>query len=109
MTCVREIDTVHRCGGEEFAVVLPNTDVDGGCRVADRVIRVVRDEPFGQGDLRQLVTVSIGIAAYPGHGRSPTEVLHAADEALYAAKREGRDRWEVAGIPPPATAVSQAG
>ena len=109
MTCVREMDTVARCGGEEFAVVLPDTDVDGGCRVADRVIRVVRAEPFRHGDLWQMVTVSIGVASFPGHGRTATEVLHAADEALYAAKHEGRDRWEVAVIPPSSAAVSQAG
>ncbi len=109
MTCVREMDTVARYGGEEFAVVLPDTDSAGGCRVAERVIRVVREEPFWHGSLSQMVTVSIGVAAFPGHGRTPTEILHAADEALYAAKREGRDRWEVAGSAPSAAAVSQAG
>jgi diguanylate cyclase (GGDEF)-like protein len=109
MTCVREMDTVARYGGEEFAVVLPDTDVAGGCRVAERVIKVVRAEPFQHGDLWQAVTVSIGVASFPGHGRSATEVLHAADEALYAAKHEGRDRWEVARTSPSAAAVSQAG
>jgi two-component system cell cycle response regulator len=109
MSCVREVDTVARYGGEEFAVLLPDTDTDGGCRVADRVLRVVREEPFGHGDLTQRVTVSIGVASFPGHGRTPTEVLHAADEALYVAKHEGRDRWEVAGNTPSAAAVSQAG
>jgi two-component system cell cycle response regulator len=109
MTCVREMDTVARYGGEEFAVVLPDTDVAGGCRVAERVISAVREEPFRHGDLGQAVTVSIGVASFPGHGRSGAEVLHAADEALYAAKHEGRDRWEVASISPSAAAVSQAG
>jgi diguanylate cyclase (GGDEF)-like protein len=109
MTCVREMDTVARYGGEEFAMVLPDTDIAGGCRVAERVIRVVREEPFRHGELWQAVTVSIGVASFPGHGRSAAEVLHAADEALYAAKHEGRDRWEVAAISPSAAAVSQAG
>ncbi|HST81691.1 MAG TPA: sensor domain-containing diguanylate cyclase [Kineosporiaceae bacterium] len=109
LTCVRELDTVARYGGEEFAVVLPETDIAGGCRVAERVLRVVREEPFWLGELSQMVTVSIGVASFPGHGRTPTELLHAADEALYVAKREGRDRWEVAGIAPSAAAVSQAG
>jgi len=109
LSCVREMDTVARYGGEEFAVVLPETDVAGGCRVAERVIKAVRDEPFHDGELTQAVTVSIGVASFPGHGRSATEVLHAADEALYAAKHEGRDRWEVAGISPSAAAVPQAG
>ena len=109
LTCVREMDTVARYGGEEFAVVLPDTDVTGGCRVAERVITAVRQEPFRHGDQEQAVTVSIGVAAFPGHGRTPAELLQAADEALYAAKREGRDRWEVAGVSPSASAVSQAG
>jgi diguanylate cyclase (GGDEF)-like protein len=103
------MDTVARYGGEEFAVVLPDTDVAGGCRVAERVIKLVRAEPFRHGELGQMVTVSIGVAAFPVHGRSATEVLHAADEGLYAAKHAGRDRWEVARIPPSAAAVSQAG
>ena len=44
-------------------------------------------------------TTSVGIAVYPEHGRTPESVIHAADEALYRAKREGRDRWSAAGVP----------
>ena len=107
--CLREVDTVARYGGEEFTVILPETDVDGGTRVAERIIDAVRAEPFGPGELRRAVTVSVGVAAFPAHGRSVTEVLRSADSALYAAKRAGRDRWCVAGISPEAAAVSQAG
>jgi len=53
LSCVREMDTVARYGGEEFAVLLPDTDLEGGCRVAERVISVVRAEPFRRGELRQ--------------------------------------------------------
>jgi two-component system, cell cycle response regulator len=109
LTVFRGMDTVARYGGEEFAVVLPETDLDGGCHAAERVMEVVRAEPFQHGELCWPVTVSIGVAAYPGHGRSGAELLQAADAALYTAKNEGRDRWEVARISPPASAVSQAG
>jgi diguanylate cyclase (GGDEF)-like protein len=109
LTVFREMDTVARYGGEEFAVVLPETDIEGGCRAAERVIEVVRAEPFRHGELRRSVTVSIGVAAFPRHGRTAAELLQAADAALYAAKGEGRDRWEVARISPSASTVSQAG
>lgn len=109
MTCVREMDTVARYGGEEFAVVLRDTDLDGGRKVATRVLNIVREQPFRHGDLRESVTVSIGVAAFPMHGRTTADVLRAADEALYEAKRNGRDRYHVASSEPSGSAVSQAG
>jgi two-component system cell cycle response regulator len=95
--CLREVDVVARYGGEEFAVVLPETDASGAASVATRVVAAIRSEPFESlGHVRR-VTVSVGVASFPDHGRSAAEVMRAADGALYVAKRAGRDRWCLAG------------
>jgi two-component system cell cycle response regulator len=95
--CLREVDVVARYGGEEFAVVLPETDCAGASSVATRIVAAIRSEPFMcQGRVR-VVTVSVGVASFPDHGRTAAEVMRAADGALYAAKRGGRDRWCLAG------------
>jgi diguanylate cyclase (GGDEF)-like protein len=106
---IRDIDTVARYGGEEFVLLLPETGVDGAGRVAQRVCEGVRAEPFGDPDpatgatLR--LTVSIGGAVFPQHGGSAATLIASADNALYFAKRAGRDQWVIAGqetlYPPP--------
>ncbi len=103
--CVREVDTVARYGGEEFVVIVPETDVAGAENLAERLRAVVRDEPFVVGEALVPVTVSVGIAALPTHARSGSGLVRAADLGLYAAKRSGRDRCEVA----PITGVVPAG
>ncbi|MFN8076823.1 MAG: diguanylate cyclase [Kineosporiaceae bacterium] len=95
--CLREVDTVARYGGEEFCVIAPETDLAGARRVADRIVQVVRAEPFTVGRRSRPVTVSVGVAVFPDHGTGAAELMGAADVALYAAKRTGRDRWVVAG------------
>ncbi|BCY15056.1 diguanylate cyclase [Actinoplanes sp. L3-i22] len=99
---LREVDVAFRQGGEEFVVLLPETDAYGGVIVAERLGALVRDRPVhidprrpGLAD-RIPVTVSIGIAVFPEHGATAQDVLDAADEALYAAKNAGRDTYRLA-------------
>ncbi|GIE97763.1 GGDEF domain-containing protein [Paractinoplanes rishiriensis] len=99
---LREVDVAFRQGGEEFVVLLPETDAYGGAIVAERLGAAVRARPVpieprrpGQPD-RIPVTVSIGVAVFPEHGADAQQVLHAADDALYAAKRAGRDTYRLA-------------
>ncbi len=108
-SCVRDVDVVTRFGGEEFAIVLPETDVEGAGRVAERILNAIRAQPFRHGEQQCSVTVSIGMASFPGPGHSGAEVIQAADEALYQAKRAGRDRWNVVEIAATPSPVSQAG
>ena len=85
---VRRIDRVGRMGGEEFALVLPDTGEHEGYVLAERLRARVR-ENFAQ-DLFPL-TISFGVAAYPTHGATTASLLKAADQALYTAKEFGRD------------------
>jgi diguanylate cyclase (GGDEF)-like protein len=83
----RRIDVAARVGGEEFALLAPDTDEHGAYVLADRLRREVR-EAFGKTGL----TVSLGIASYPKHGGTAEELLSGADRAIFAAKSLGRDR-----------------
>ncbi|RKH35994.1 diguanylate cyclase [Corallococcus praedator] len=89
---VRETDLVARYGGEEFAILLPCTHLPGALTVAERVRRGVSDLHAGpEGALR--VTASLGVSSFPHRAiLTPEQLLLTADEALYRAKREGRDR-----------------
>ncbi|MDQ3740871.1 MAG: diguanylate cyclase, partial [Actinomycetota bacterium] len=83
----RPFDTPARYGGEEFAVVLPNTGESEGRLAAERLRQAI-----GEAAMDPSVTVSIGIASYPADGRDGDTLVRAADEALYASKRAGRNR-----------------
>jgi diguanylate cyclase (GGDEF)-like protein len=88
---------VCRVGGEEFSILLPATDRTRASDVAEELrasIAEMRVKYIG-GPLPK-VTVSAGIAVYPTHGTQAKELIKAADLALYAAKKDGRDRWKVA-------------
>jgi diguanylate cyclase (GGDEF)-like protein len=94
---VREVDVVARYGGEELVLVLPETDLAGAEQLTERIWYAVRSRGFGgQGDLAVAVTTSLGISVFPEHGTTAADLLRAADEALYAAKRSGRDCWRSA-------------
>src|SRR5207302_1661666 len=77
-----------RYGGEEFVVLLPETEAAGATETAQRIqARLTGDELVG-GKL----TLSVGVAQFPDDGESPEDLLAGADAALYQAKREGRNR-----------------
>jgi two-component system, cell cycle response regulator len=91
---VRGIDLACRYGGEEFVVVMPDTDAQVAYQVAERLRRSVENCPFPiSRPPRELkITVSIGIASSSGGQDRADAMLHRADQALYRAKREGRNR-----------------
>jgi two-component system cell cycle response regulator len=93
-TNVRAIDLACRWGGEEFAVVMPDTRLEDAQRIAERIRLHVAGSPFRIGpDNEPLgVTISIGVAATLGEGDDVDAVVKRADEALYEAKQTGRNR-----------------
>jgi diguanylate cyclase (GGDEF)-like protein len=89
----RSADLLVRYGGEEFALLMPGARADQLVPVAERLRAEVARTPVPLApDTCVALTVSIGAAGYPQHGRSPAELIEAADRALYTAKENGRDR-----------------
>jgi diguanylate cyclase (GGDEF)-like protein len=89
---VREFDLAVRHGGEEFAVLVPETDPEGGARLAERLAEGLRRTQFTSRIGESFsVTASFGVAAFPGAG-SADQLMLAADRALYRAKKEGKNR-----------------
>jgi diguanylate cyclase (GGDEF)-like protein len=92
----RETDLVARYGGEEMALVLPETDARGALVIAERIRATVAaaQHPTEQGALK--VTLSVGVATWPGAGEDAAGLIESADRALYRAKQGGRNRVEAA-------------
>ncbi|BAY38811.1 diguanylate cyclase with PAS/PAC and GAF sensors [Nostoc sp. NIES-2111] len=94
-TVKRSTDLPARYGGEEFVVILPNTDTEGAWQVAQEIHQAVQqlNIPHSASDVKPYVTLSIGIATViPNSTLTPLNLIEAADQALYQAKAQGRDR-----------------
>ena len=97
---LRNFDLVARYGGEEFIVVMPDSDRDAAYAVAERLRRRVGEETFAVStDVAEItVTISIGVAVVDGVGDTADAILKRADDALYQAKRSGRNRTVASGV-----------
>jgi diguanylate cyclase (GGDEF)-like protein len=96
---LRDVDVPARFGGEEFAILLPETSIEEALLVAERIRARVAEAPFHSTTTPQPIwaTVSIGVASFPAHGTDPNELIHEADVAVYRAKLVGRNRVVEAG------------
>jgi diguanylate cyclase (GGDEF)-like protein len=89
---VREIDLAGRWGGEEFVLLLPETDLEGGAKLAERIRQTLAEHEFAGPDAATFrVSASFGVAAFPD-APSEDQLVSAADAALYDAKRSGKNR-----------------
>ncbi|HEY1354433.1 MAG TPA: amino acid permease [Ktedonobacteraceae bacterium] len=103
---------VGRYGGEEFALILPNETLKDACKMAQHLRAAVNAEPYtwqyGKETMTGIfVTASIGVAAYAVHGTQREELIKTADQAMYQAKLEGRDRIHLAEVPSPVEAAPE--
>jgi len=92
--CIRQIDIAARYGGDEFAIILPNTSLDDAVVVAERMVKTAADTPMIWEENEIKLSISVGVGQY-GAGSSPGEVARATDQALYAAKQAGKNTVRV--------------
>jgi diguanylate cyclase (GGDEF)-like protein len=98
---LRKIDVVCRYGGEEFGILLTQTDAEQAVIVTEKLKRMVETWQFP--GVPRTVTISAGVGAFPEHGTTRDELVRAADNGLYAAKQAGRNRVCVAPLARSAT------
>ena len=90
---MRGSDIIARYGGEEFVMILPETSKDNALVVAEGIRKQIEDHPFDGRDAQPSgkVTISVGVAVYPDNGEDPPSLIKHADDALYKAKKGGRN------------------
>jgi diguanylate cyclase (GGDEF)-like protein len=101
--CLREnlrlVDAAFRYGGDEFAILLPQTSREAGLRVARRISQVFHTRQWlPDQHLQVALRASIGLALYPADGTSPQDIVQRADDMMYAVKQAGRDNIAVSGV-----------
>lgn len=104
----RAIDLVAKYGGDEFLLILPQTATEGAETMGNRICQAVAENPFPYCQPGE-ITISGGVASFPQHGASMEALLAASDDALFAAKRSGRNRIEVATRPGQPGRISRVG
>lgn len=100
---LRDVDVPVRYGGEEFAVILPGTDKGAATTVAEKLRRLVAEIPLtaeGFSGTNRRVTISLGVATHPQDATNEELLIRLADEALYEAKKNGRNQWQAHGAQP---------
>jgi diguanylate cyclase (GGDEF)-like protein len=93
---VRESDTVGRMGGDEFMVIVHDITQPEQATLAAEKIRAALEQPFEWHGRQIRISASIGVAICPGHGNDDLQLVHGADQAMYAAKLTGGNRWLLA-------------
>ncbi|MFP4650261.1 MAG: diguanylate cyclase [Desulfobacterales bacterium] len=88
---IRTMDSAYRYGGEEFTIILPETDIDEACKVAERLMNEVKARNPAPREDSAPITVSIGVTQY-APGESVTDLVKRADRAMYMSKEKGRNR-----------------
>ena len=92
--CIRQIDTAARYGGDEFAVILPNTSLDDAVVVAERMVDTVAHSPITWQGQQIELSISVGLGQYDAD-TNPDDIASRSDQALYAAKQAGKNTFRI--------------